>query len=321
MTPSPSGFLLGLLLIWSPAVADELPLLGLAHVGIRVSDLDKARAFYHGIGGFEEAFDAKNPDGSVAAAYFKINDLQFIEVLPGLTPGQVVPMSHIAIRTDQINKLRQMIADRGLNPTEIALDPDGSLGFSISHLPGIILGDLEFVQYAPGSLADRTKGQFLGDHRTSTHLEHAGMPATDFDAAYHFYVTTLGFHERWRRVAPDRSRVTIDHILMPGPSGDFVELSNFSGASAPLTRGRAGTAAHFALEVPDVQVTMRTVLGLDSTLHRTPPHYGLDNRWAFNTFDPDGTRVEFMQPEDPAHPTPAVAITPADMHPNPDLPK
>ena len=45
------------------------------------------------------------------------------------------------------------------------------------------------------------------------------------------------------------------------------------------------------------------------------PSYGMDNRWNFNLFDTDGTRVEFMQVLDPAHPTPAVAVTPLDFRP------
>jgi len=36
------------------------------------------------------------------------------------------------------------------------------------------------------------------------------------------------------------------------------------------------------------------------TEDRKPPWFGLDERWQFNLFDPDGTRVEFMQPRDPA---------------------
>src|SRR5215472_4642755 len=60
--------------------ADDLPLLGLAHVGIRVSDLTKARAFYGGLIGLEEAFTTTKDDGSVFCAYFKINDHQFIEI-------------------------------------------------------------------------------------------------------------------------------------------------------------------------------------------------------------------------------------------------
>jgi catechol 2,3-dioxygenase-like lactoylglutathione lyase family enzyme/regulation of enolase protein 1 (concanavalin A-like superfamily) len=295
-----------------PALAGQQPLLGLARVSIRVNDLNQARAFYTGVVGLDEAFDAKNPDGSVAAAYFKVNDEQFLEILPGLTPKDMRPMTGFAIRTDQLEKLRAELAAAGLNPGKIQVDADGSRGFELRSLPGQDIDFLEFVQYGPKSLAVRTRGQFLGPHRLSTHLEHVGIIATDFDAAYAFYVKTLGFHEMWRRVTTDQSKVVIDHIAMNGPESDFVELSNQSDRQTPLTRQRAGTAAHMAFTVPDVKAAQAAVHTLDAGLRQTQPRYGLDNRWNYNLFDPDGTRVELMQVADPAHPAPAVAVTPAD---------
>lgn len=295
-----------------PVSAAEWPLLGLARVSIRVNDLQQARAFYTGVAGFEDVFDVHNPDGSVAAVYFKVNDEQFLEIIPGLKPDDARPMIGFAIRTDRIEKLYAMLATAGLHPGKIQVDADGSTGFKLMSLPGQDLDYLEFVEYGRKSLAQRTKGEYLGAHRLSTHLEHVGIIAADFDAAYDFYVKKLGFHEMWRRVTTDQSRVVIDHIEMPGPVADFVELSNQSGTKVPLTRGRAGTAAHIALTVPDVKNVQATVQKLDASLRQTPPRYGLDNRWNFNLFDPDGTRVEWMQVADPAHPAPAVAVTPLD---------
>ncbi len=307
--------LLGCCLCGVPALASQLPLLGIAQVSIRVSNLDRARAFYSGVTGFDEAFDVRNSGGSVAAAYFKVDDRQFLEIVPGLTESEARPMAGFAILTDQIEKLRAMLAARGLKPSRIRRLPDGSIGFSLTDLPGQDLGYLEFVQYGPKSLAVRTRGQDLGAHRLATNIEHVGIIATNFDAAYNFYVKTLGFHEIWRRLAANGSRVVLDHIQMPGPSGDFVELSNQTGEKAPLTRKRAAGAAHFALTVPDIKAVMAAGQALDPAAQK-PPHYGLDNRWNFNLFDPDGTRVEFMQAADPAHPAPAVVVTPPDFGKN-----
>src|SRR5512135_1103609 len=77
------------------AAAEDLPLLGLAHVGSRVSDLEKSRRFYRDALGYEEAFDTRKVDGGpVAVAFFKVNDTQFIELFPGLKPEQAQPMTH-----------------------------------------------------------------------------------------------------------------------------------------------------------------------------------------------------------------------------------
>ena len=298
-----------------PAMADPLPLLGLARVSIRVSHLDQARTFYSGLAGFDEAYDVTNADGAIAAAYFKINDDQFLEIIPGLQPDVFPPMAGLAIRTDLLEKLRTMLADRGLNPGKIHTDSDGDTGFYLTNLPGQDIGFLEFVQYGPQSLAEQLRGKFLGANRLSIHMEHMGIITTNFDAAYNFYVKTLGFHENYRRVTTDQSSVVLDHIEMPGPSGDFVELMNVKELGS-LTKKRAGSMAHFALTVPDHKAVVAAVHARAPDMRLARPGYGLDNRWGFNLFDPDDTRMEFMQVVNPAHPTPAVAITPLNFHYN-----
>jgi catechol 2,3-dioxygenase-like lactoylglutathione lyase family enzyme len=292
--------LLSLLLLCGGAFSEELPLLGLAHAGIRVSDLEKARGFYHGVAGFDEAFDTKDPQGGIVVAYFKVNDRQFIEIFPGLRPDDTIPMTHIAMYTESLDKLHKMMQDLGVSPTDIKTGPrDGNRSFSIRKLPGQNLGFLEFVQYMPDSLHVKSVGKSLSDRRISRRLEHAGIVTTDLDAALKFYVNTLGFRETWRRGNPDTGKVALVHLRMPGPSGDYVELSNQTG-NPNLTRVRAGTAAHISLEVPDIKVAYQQTLDRGMTEDRKPPRFGLDERWQFNLFDPDGTRVEFMQPRDPA---------------------
>lgn len=304
-------FFVSYCLLGISAGAEQLPLLGLARVSIRVANLSQARTFYSGVAGFEEAFDVRNRNGFVTAAYFKVNDCQFLEIIPDLKANEVRPMAGFAIRTDDLDRLRKMLGARGLRPGKIRRDADGSSGFILTNLPGQVLDFLEFVQYGPKSLAERTKGRYLGAHRISTNLEHVGIIASNFDSAYDFYVKTLGFHETWRRLTSDRSRVIIDHIQMPGSSGDFVELSN-EDKNRPLTRKRAGGAAHLAFTVPDINAVVMAVHKLEAGLQLPAPRYGLDNRWNLNLFDPDGTRVEFLQAADPTHPAPAVVVTPRD---------
>src|SRR6478672_6726580 len=57
----------------TPSAVSDLPILGIAQVTNKVSDLDKARAYYGGVLGFEEAFDLKDAEGKVTSAYFKVN--------------------------------------------------------------------------------------------------------------------------------------------------------------------------------------------------------------------------------------------------------
>jgi lactoylglutathione lyase len=286
-------FFFWLCLAGGVAGAQELRLLGLAHVGFRVSDLDQAREFYHNVLGYEEAFDLKAPDGHIALAYFKVNDNQFIEIFPGIPPGKTVMMTHVAFYTDDIEKLHKMMEERGVSPGKINSGKDGNHNFGVRPPPGQNLEFLEFVQYMPDGWHRQSQGKALGERRISTHLEHAGIIATDFAAARHFFVDQMGFQVAWD-YKKDGERTTLLHLRLPGPSGDYVEIGN--PANPPAGRW-IGVAAHIALTVPDIQAAHQKVAGHGYTGDLKSPLFGADERWQLNLYDPNGTRVEFMSPK------------------------
>jgi lactoylglutathione lyase len=286
-----------LLCVWltlGAACAEDLPLLGLAHVGFRVSDMETARAFYHGTLGFDEAFDLKWPDGRVGVAYFKVNDNQFIEVFPGIPPGTKVMMSHIAMYTGDIERLHKMVEERGLAPGKINKTPkDGNQSFAIRNPPGQNLEYIEFVQYMPDGWHRQSAGKFLNDRRISTRLLHAGVITTDFAAAWHFYVDGLGFTVGLQPAAggqrtPDQVPMG-SHIpiRMPGPSGDYLEIGKIR---KPPEGKWIGVYAHLSLAVPDISAAYKQALEHGPT--EKPPH----DRW-LDLYDPEGSRVELTAPK------------------------
>ncbi|MFB3828219.1 MAG: VOC family protein [Bryobacteraceae bacterium] len=287
--------LAGLLLLCVAAGAEELPLLGLAHVAVRVSDIEKTRAFYGNVLGFEEAFSFHSlRQDRLEMTFFKVNDRQFIEVFPGISrQDEVMPLLvHIGFIAADVDKAWQVCERLGLGPAPVKLGPrDRDRHFVIRNPPGQKLTFLEFMQYQPGSVYGENEGKALGARRISTRLEHAGIVTTDLAAAMDFYAQ-MGFRETWRRTADDGTPQLI-HLRLPGPSGDYIELS-VRKPGAALTRAQAGSAGHFSLEVPDIQTSYREVLRRGQK--PAEPRFGRDERWQFNMFDPDGTRVECMQP-------------------------
>src|SRR5258708_4458406 len=72
--------------------------LGVAHIALFVSDIEKSRAFYKDFLGFGEPFQLDNPNGSLSLTFIKVNDRQYIELFPGLKPG-ADRLNHISITT------------------------------------------------------------------------------------------------------------------------------------------------------------------------------------------------------------------------------
>src|SRR2546422_590405 len=113
--------------------------LGVAHVALFVSDIEKSRAFYKDFLGFGEPFQLDNPDGGLSLTFIKVNDRQYVELFPGLKPG-ADRLNHISIQTDDAEAMRVYLASRGVavpaKPPKGRLqkshlkveDPDGHTG-------------------------------------------------------------------------------------------------------------------------------------------------------------------------------------------------
>jgi lactoylglutathione lyase len=284
---------LPLLLLAAPLVAEDLPLLGLAHVAFRVDDLEKARAFYHGVLGYDEAFDLKGADGVISIAFFKVNENQYIEVYPSVPKGTTVMMSHIAFYCDDIEKVHKMVEERGLEAGKISTGKGGNRAFTIRKLPGQSLEYLEFMQYMPEGWQRQSAGKFLSDRRISTKFLHAGLMLTNYEAARHFYVDQLGFKQG---LTPNAKPVPVPlrghaAFRLPGGSGDFIELFN---TQRPPEGRWIGVTAHLSLTVPDIDAAYRTVKdrGYIDEFFK-PPH---DGRWN-DLYDPNGSRIELTGPD------------------------
>ena len=133
------------------------------------------------------------------------------------------------------------------------------------------------------------------DRRLSRRILHAGLVIKDGAAADRFYKEVLGFSETWRGGRPEG---TINWINMRVPDGtDYIEYMLYP--AEPPTRNQRGSAHHVALMVPDIQQALETVRARTAPgdrNHRANPSIGVNNRWQLNLFDPDGTRVELMEP-------------------------
>jgi catechol 2,3-dioxygenase-like lactoylglutathione lyase family enzyme len=160
---------------------------GLAHVAVRVSDLDREINFLGKLG-FEEAF-ASTSGAKTMEVFVKVNDRQFIELYPQTDPPQPLGWMHACYETDDANGLAAQYATRGLKPPPVRKAGAGNLIFAMDDPGG---RTTEFTQYMPDSRHTLDKGQHLGSNRISDTLLGFELPVSNLAAEREFY-TKLGF--------------------------------------------------------------------------------------------------------------------------------
>lgn len=127
----------------------------LAHVAVRVSQLQPALDFYTGKLGLQEAFRLTRDDGTVWIVYLKLGNNTFIELFPGgnpesHAPGDAVGTNHFCIQVDDVNETVACLRDKGVEPTSGPSvgkdhaaqawyqDPDGNRFEIHQYLPGAL---------------------------------------------------------------------------------------------------------------------------------------------------------------------------------------
>lgn len=105
-------------------------IVGLAHVAIKVTDLDRSLDFYINKLGFPEMLRLHNDDGTTWLVYLRITDDQYLEVFPGAendrAPGwNANGMNHMCLSVDDIDAVIARIEGAGialLLPLKLAVD-------------------------------------------------------------------------------------------------------------------------------------------------------------------------------------------------------
>jgi lactoylglutathione lyase len=259
---------------------------GVAHVALRTNDLAAAQKFYGDILGFQH-FEAPRPEAGSSVRFFKINDHQYVEILPDLQSDAEDRLVHIAFETDDAEKLRRYLAHRNTKvPADLARDSEGNLSFRVSDPEG---HEIEFVQYLRGSVQMKHFGKLLPDSRIAKRMIHAGLIIHDRAAADAFYRDTLGFQVMWYG---GKTEDRVDYVDMRVPDGsDWLEYMLNVTNPTPKTRG---VMNHLALGVPDIH-SAATVVANRGYSAPEPPKIGVDGKWQVNMYDPNLTRTELME--------------------------
>ena len=305
-------------------------LVGLSHIAVRVKDLNAARHFYGDLLGYQEAFTIRKDQTAVvngglsqdqvSAVFFKVNNRQYIVVMPETSPEQPRYVD-TAIETDNAEGMRTFLKSMGYAvPDKVEKTPTFDLAFHIKDPDG---NSYEIMQYTPESLSVQTFGKFLNDDRASTRILHVGISISKQETA-DFYLKDFLLREFWRAdptmAAPGRPRPTptsdpvlasLSNLKLP-EADDYIEWSLVHARPADAApannagnggRGAGGPAVgggHIALLVPDmakavVFVKAKAAWKDYARAAQQESHVGVNHKWQGNFFDPDGTRTEFME--------------------------
>ena len=130
-----AGILVGLALQLAIAQNQNRGIIGLNHVGISVSNLEEAVAYYTGTMGFPEAFRTVDETGQPALVYVQISRNTFVELQPAHAqrpPGIThfgVQVEDMAAATTTFKELGANVADTRIGSTKAVLsnisDPNG----------------------------------------------------------------------------------------------------------------------------------------------------------------------------------------------------
>jgi catechol 2,3-dioxygenase-like lactoylglutathione lyase family enzyme len=286
---------LALLLILPALWAAEAParprILGVAHMALYVSDLAKARAFYKDFLGFEEPFALKRKDGADRIVFIKINDQQYVELFAE-EPKEDGRLNHISFYTDDARAMRDYLASRGVAvPEKVTKGQTGNSNFNIKDPDG---HTVEIVQYEPESWTAREKGKFMPETRISTHMPHFGVLIGSLEPALKFYRDVLGFQETWRGGGSPRQ---LSWVNMRVPDGeDYLEFMLYN---KPPDAEQRGVRNHVCLMTLDLAKAVASLEARPARKNYDQPievKVGVNRKRQANLFDPDGTRIELMEP-------------------------
>jgi len=253
-------------------------ILGIDHVSVYVSDVEKSRQFYSSVLGLTTKcpqYAGPEPCYLVAPSDQRV----LLKHAPAKTKNW---LSEVAFATDNLVEMRRYLLAHGMTPSVIRKDSDSSQSFRMRDPEG---NAIAFVHRLPAKM-----GYGPASKQISTHLIHAGFVVKDLAAENRFYVDLLGFRLYWYGGFKDDG---IDWYELQVPDGpDWIEYMLNIPANAD--HKELGVQNHFSFGVKNVH-DAAAKLRFNGLREFDGPEVGRDGKDSLDAYDPDGTRVEVME--------------------------
>ena len=246
---------------------------GFSHVTFYTTAPDAARHFYGFLLGLAPS-DHSN--------VFLVGR-QAVQALAENPPNPPSLLSNIGFATANAEQLRRYLQSRGVQvPPRTEKKSDGTRWFEVKDPEG------NRVQFEQAKSKARRNPKAL-----SSQIIHVGFLVHDRAAEDGFYREILGFRPYW---FGGRTDDRVDWVASQVPEGhQWIEYM-LTPKGAQVTPQQLGVLNHFSLGVSDMKETAKQLEARGWTSDsRSHMQMGRDGKVQLNVYDPDGTRVEFME--------------------------
>lgn len=266
-------------LLGTPLFAQQRPVItGIAYMRVYTDDVSAAEHFYGAIMGYTEK---RLGDEMV----FPINRHQWIEVMPSKPRDGQSYMASFGFTVSDVAAMTDYLRAKGLQPESPVFgvaavhDPEGNLViFLQKEAP---LQEVEAAAKTP-----------LSTRAPSHHIIHVGFIVHDRAKEDAFWRNILGFRPYWYGTMHPPN---LDWVSMQVPDGtDWIEYMMMPNQQP--NKHDFGMSDHFSLGVERMQTVLHDLQanGCEEKMC-TAIQAGKDGKVQLNLFDPDQTRVEYME--------------------------
>lgn len=254
------------------------PITGIIHVRLWSADPRKALDFYSKILGLTPR-DA-GCVGTIRPCFI-LSEHQQLALAQATSGSPAKLLAEIAFATADAVEMHRYLQARNVNVSQVTRDFNGTVHFSLLDPEGISITFAQAPQHRPFAPPST---------QISSRLIHAGFIVRDRTATEHFYKDILGFRPYWHGGMKDDKT---DWVSMQVPDGtDWLEF--MVNVEPNADQRLRGIMNHIALGVPDIRAAEQQLLKNGAQLPEKP-QIGRDGKWQLNLYDPDLTRVEFME--------------------------
>jgi len=255
------------------------PITGIAKVRILTSAPPDAARLYSKVFGF--AALPGDVCNDVTLYCLRISEHQLVSLITSFYEEDNSRISEITFETSDAERLYNYLDSAGVKTSDFQVLTDGNRHFSVRDPESHRIGFIQYAEKPKPSNATKP---------VSAHLIHAGFVVHDREAEDRFYKDILGFRVYWHGGRKDDETSWVD---MQVPDGtDWIEY--MLNVPADADHRTLGVMNHIALGVPDIKVA-REQLIKNGWKPGEEPKIGRGGKWQLNVYDPDDTRIEFME--------------------------